>query len=94
MTRQSEQRHPQEQKDRAIVERFQAEGKSDYNLAELARLRIRYRNFPGARELQADLDRFLTQWGLTEEELFDISRQLHAERIYNRNRNGEQEDWS
>lgn len=94
MTRQSQQRHPQEHKDRAIVDRLQAEGQSDYNLAELARLRIRYRNFPGAQAIQEELERLLSQWNLTEETLFAKTRQLHADRIYSRNRNGEQEDWS
>ena len=39
-------------------------------MAEVARLRIRYRNFPGARDIQRDLDVILQQWDMTEDELF------------------------
>lgn len=91
-----DQKHPQEKRDRALVDRLLAEGKSDFNLVELARLRIRYRGFPGARTIQKDLDRLLTQWELTEAELFALTRQLHASgQIYRRSRNGEEaQDWS
>lgn len=94
MVRQPEQQHPQEKSDRALVDRLLQEGKTDYNLAELARLRIRYQNFPGARAIQRDLDRLLTDWGLTEEDLFAKTQQLHAKGIYRRDRSGELEDWS
>jgi len=92
-----DQKHPQEKRDRNLVDRLLSEGKSDRNLVELARLRIRYRGFPGARTIQKDLDRLLSQWGLTtEEELFSLTRQLHASgQIYRRNSNGEEaQDWS
>lgn len=51
--------------------------KNDYNLAEVARLKIRYQNFPGARDIQFDLDSILQQWEMTEDELFAESRKLH-----------------
>ncbi|MGB6167424.1 MAG: DUF3288 family protein, partial [Geitlerinemataceae cyanobacterium] len=60
-----EQQHPQAQKDRAIVNTLIAEEPTDYNLSELARLRIRYRGFPGARDIQNDLDIALQNWQLT-----------------------------
>ena len=91
-----DQQHPQEKKDRAIVNRLLQEEVKDLNLAELARLRIRYLNFPGAREIQQDLDLLLQKWQLTEEELFEKTRQLHAKgKVYQRQTTGEnQQDWS
>lgn len=73
-----DQQHPQEKHDNDIVERLLRENPSDYNLAELARLRIRYCGFPGARELQKNLDVVLQQWQMSEEQLFTLTRQLHA----------------
>jgi hypothetical protein len=65
-------------------------------LAEIARLRIRYGGFPGAREIQDKLDLVLQQWNLTEESLFELTRQIHAEvRVYKRNSDSEStDDWS
>ncbi|MGD2183583.1 DUF3288 family protein [Lusitaniella coriacea] len=95
MAIQQNQKHPQEKNDRATVDLLLQEGRSDYNLAELARLRIRYRGFPGAKEIQQDLDRLLQEWQLQEEELFTLTRQLHESGdLYRRGRSGEQEDWS
>jgi hypothetical protein len=51
-----DQTHPQEKKDKEIVDRLLRENPNPYNYAELARLRIRYCDFPGARELQKNLD--------------------------------------
>ncbi len=49
-----DQKHPQEKSDRLIVNELLLADATDYNLAELARLRIRYCNFPGARQLSQD----------------------------------------
>ena len=91
-----DQKHPQEKNDRQIVENLLQTGINDFNLVELARLQIRYRNFPGAREMQRDLDLLIKQWGLTEEELYDRTRELHSKAKIYQNRGGgkEQEDWS
>lgn len=89
-----DQKHPQAHIDREIVRNFFVEGPSDYNLAELARLRIRYRDFPGARDIQHDIETILIQWELTEEELFAKTRELHAQgKVYQKNADN-QEDWS
>jgi hypothetical protein len=92
------QRHPQEKIDRAIVDLLlESDPKESMALAELARLRIRYCGFPGAAEIQADLDRLLLKWQLTEEELFAKTRELHnAEQIYQvkAKKYQEQEDWN
>ncbi len=89
-----EQKHPREKQDREILEQLFQEGINDHNLAELARLRIRYQNFPGAKSLQQDLDSLLQQWELTEETLFEKTREIHQKRrVYNAGGN-EEEDWS
>ncbi|QDZ39803.1 DUF3288 family protein [Euhalothece natronophila Z-M001] len=94
MSQSREQKHPREREDKAIVEGlFQGE-MSDYNLAELARLRIRYKNFPGANALQRDLDLLLQQWDLTEEELFAKTREIHQQRRVYTKEETDQEDWS
>jgi Protein of unknown function (DUF3288) len=92
------QRHPQENIDRAIVNQLlESDPKEAMALAELARLLIRYRGFPGAAEIQANLERILTKWQLTEEELFAKTRELHnREQIYQvkAKKYQEQEDWN
>jgi hypothetical protein len=89
-----DQQHPQEKTDKEIVNRLLKEEPNDYNKAELARLRVRYRGFPGAREIQQNLDAVLQQWQLTEEQLFELTRQLHAAgKVYKRGGDS-QDDWS
>jgi hypothetical protein len=95
-TKTQEQQHPQEKKDQAIVDNLLKGQCSDHNLTELARLIIRYHNFPGARQLQLNLQEILRQWGLTEEELFRKTREIYASKKFN-NRNAQREeveDWS
>jgi hypothetical protein len=92
------QRHPQEKIDRIIVDRLlESQPSEDMALAELARLRVRYRGFPGAAEIQALLDELLVKWQLTEDELFAKTRELHDnEQIYQvkAKKYQEQEDWN
>jgi Protein of unknown function (DUF3288) len=92
----TDQQHPLYSRDREVLNNLIQEGSSDYNLAELARLKIRYNGFPGARDIQADLEKLLQQWELTEAELYQKTRQLHAtSRIYQvRSNKREEEDWS
>jgi hypothetical protein len=91
-----EQKHPQAQRDRAILDNLLQSQPNDLLLAELGRLIIRYRGFPGAREIQQDLGRILDRWQLTEEELFDKTRQIHSTgNIYRQKGKGEaQQDWT
>ena len=66
-------------------------------LSELARLRIRYNGFPGATDIQENLDRLLLEWHLTEDQLFAKTRALHSgEQIYQvkAKKYQEQEDWN
>ncbi len=90
-----EQQHPLYYRDRSIVDTLLTQEATDYNLAELARLRIRYQGFPGARDIQRDLNQILQQWGLTEEQLFEKTCQLHSlGGIYKSRGKREEEDWN
>ena len=92
-----EQQHPQARTDRSIVDTLLMEDATDRNLAELARLRIRYRGFPGARDIQVDLDKVLEKWQLTEDILFEKTRLIHATgNVYSQVRSNkrDEEDWS
>jgi hypothetical protein len=90
-----DQQHPQEKNDREIINRLLGDKPTDFSLCELARLRIRYQNFPGAREIQKNLDLLLNQWQLSEAELFSQTRQIHAKgKVYQRQGSEEQQDWS
>lgn len=91
---QKDQNHPQEKRDRQIVNQLLAVNTpTPHNLAELARLRIRYQGFPGARDIQRDLDLLLANWQLTEEQLFAQTRQIHAQATVYRGDSQQQEDW-
>ncbi|GAA6624123.1 DUF3288 family protein [Scytonema sp. NUACC26] len=90
-----EQQHPLYNRDRPIVDTLLTQEVTDYNLAELARLRIRYQGFPGAKDIQRDLNQILQQWSLTEEQLFEKTRQLHnLGGIYKSRGKREEEDWN
>lgn len=95
MSELQEQKHPQEKTEREIVNRLLTGEATDENLLELARLGIRYRNFPGARDIQQDLDLLLKKWQLTEEELYEKTRQIYATgKAYQRRLDNKEEDWS
>ncbi|MFO8040688.1 MAG: DUF3288 family protein [Sodalinema sp.] len=91
-----DQQHPQAKLDRAAINSLLAADPDDLNLAELARLRVRYNGFPGARDIQNDLDTLLKRWNLSEEDLFAKTRQLHGSaRIFNvGTRKADEADWS
>ncbi|XFA72255.1 DUF3288 family protein [Thermosynechococcaceae cyanobacterium Okahandja] len=79
MTTPKQQQHPREAQDRLVAERLLQEEMNDYNLAELGRLLIRYDGFPGADSLKALLADILQKWHLTEAELFERTRAIHAQ---------------
>ncbi|CDN17174.1 MAG: DUF3288 family protein [Richelia sp.] len=90
-----QQEHPLYNRDRPLVNNLLTSEVTDYNLAELARLRIRYQGFPGAIDLQKDLDKVLKQWNLTESELFAKTRSIHnIARIYQSRGKKEEQDWN
>ena len=79
-----DQQHPQWSRDRQVADRLLREDADDLNLAELARLKIRYQGFPGGRDIQKDLDKVMQRWSLTEAELFAKTREIHnSQQIYN-----------
>ncbi|MDY6804109.1 MAG: DUF3288 family protein [Cyanobacteriota bacterium] len=92
--RKEEQTHPQYKRDRSIVEKLLSEEKeTDRGLAELARLKIRYRGFPGARDIQDDLEKMMDKWDLTEESLYQKTRKINAKGKIFREKSNEQDDW-
>ncbi|MEG4351922.1 DUF3288 family protein [Microcoleus sp. LAD1_D3] len=88
-----DQQHPQYKRDRASVNTLLAGEATDYNLSELARLIIRYRGFPGARDIQSDLEKVLQKWNHTEETLYQQTRQIHVKGEVYRKQKSDQEDW-
>ena len=73
----SSQSHPLHGTDRDLIDRLLAcEAPGDSELTELARLLIRYEGFPGADDLQQDMQRLLTLWSLSRDELNNQARAL------------------
>lgn len=73
----SGQSHPLYQLDRDIVDRLlTAEVPGEADLVDAARLLSRYAGFPGAFDLQNDLQRAIRLWGLSREELQARTRAL------------------
>jgi hypothetical protein len=90
-----DQQHPLYNRDYPLVNSLLTQDPNNFNLVELARLRIRYKGFPGARDIQQNLDKVLQQWGLTEEELYEKTRQIHnVGGIYTSRGKKEEEDWN
>ncbi len=90
-----DQQHPLYNRDRPIVESLLADVPTDLNLAELARLRLRYQGFPGARDIQENLEQVMQRWALTEELLFEKTRLIHdAGGIYKSRGKKEEQDWN
>ena len=88
--------HPQYKNDRAAVNTLMGAEPTDFNLAELARLRIRYDGFPGAQDIRDDLNQIMADWSLTEAALFEKTQAIHAqgEPIFQPGRTKKGEDWS
>ena len=88
--------HPRSAKDRAVVNNLMQAQPDDYNLAELARLLIRYQGFPGARDIQQNLQQVLAKWQLTEDALFAKTRAIHYQtRVFSDRFKGDQkQDWT
>lgn len=88
-----EQQHPQYKNDREIVNKLLNESPNNSYLVELARLKIRYKGFPGAWDIQKDLETLMQNWGYTEETLYEKTRQIHASGEAYQRRKTDQEDW-
>ncbi|MEG3861539.1 DUF3288 family protein [Microcoleus sp. herbarium12] len=94
LAKNQDQQHPQYKRDRATVDSLLGKEPTDQNLSELARLIIRYKGFPGARDIQADLKKALQQWNHTEETLYEQTRKIHAKGEVYRKQKSDQEDWA
>lgn len=89
-----EQQHPLYKGDREIVDQLLQKDPTDYSMAELARLKIRYRGFPGAQDIKNDLEKVLQKWQMNEEELFTATREIHAKGQVYKTRGNDSEDWA
>lgn len=90
-----EQRHPQYYGDRNLVnDLIQTEQPTERQLADLARLQVRYLGFPGAKDIQADLEQIMVKWQFTSETLFARTREIHAKgRVFAKQNDG-RDDWA
>lgn len=93
-TQPKDQQHPQYKDDRATLDTILAAEPTDYTLAELARLLIRYRGFPGARDIHTGLKQALQRWQLTESTLYTKTREIHAQAQVYKGRGAKRDDWS
>lgn len=91
-----DQQHPQEYGDRQIIDNIIDAEPTPENLTEIARLLIRYQNFPGARSIQTDIETIMTRWGLNRETLYEKTRQIYASGKLGHQKLGiaEIQDWS
>ena len=70
MDEQQPQSHPLYPTDRELVDQLLAtETPAEAELVNLGRLLMRYTGFPGAHDLQDDLDKTLRLWGLSRDQL-------------------------
>lgn len=90
--------HPQYAKDRELLNRLIQDASQvplpDLVLVEVARLRIRYRGFPGASDIQQDLDSLIQQWRMTEAELFAQTRRIHQRKDVYQASFSKRDDWA
>ena len=76
---QPEQQHPLYASDRDLVDSLLATQQPvDAQLVDLGRLLMRYAGFPGALDLQDDLQKTLRLWGLSRDELNQRCRAIWA----------------
>ena len=76
---QPEQQHPLYATDRDLVDSLLATQQPvDAQLVVLGRLLMRYSGFPGALDLQDDLEKTLRLWGLSRDELNQRCRAIWA----------------
>jgi len=75
----NQQSHPLYGTERDLVDRLLAtEAPADADLVELGRLLMRYEGFPGALDLQEDLQKTLRLWGVSREQLHQRTRAIWA----------------
>ena len=75
-----EQNHPLYSTDRETVDRLLSRNSpNNSDFVDLARLFIRYENFPGAEDLKLDLEKILRFWKLSRSELNNIARKIWSD---------------
>jgi hypothetical protein len=87
-----EQQHPQRNTDLGLLQNLST--LSDEALAEVARLLIRYQDYPEEKEIHQLIQSRLAEWKLTQVALFQRTRQIHNQRAVFRGEGQPQEDWS
>ena len=74
-----DQTHPLHALDRQVLDRLLAVATpADEHLVDAARLLARYQGFPGAADLQQDLEKVLRLWGLDRDQLQERTRRIWA----------------
>ena len=78
----NEQTHPLHATDKKIIDSLiTKEIPEDFDIVNLARLIIRYDNFPGEIELKEDIEKILKFWKLTKDNLFQMSKKLWSKNL-------------
>ena len=73
------QNHPLYESDRELLNRLIAKNyPGEEDLIDLARLFMRYEDFPGAKDIQMDMVKILKLWGITKDELNSSTRKIWA----------------
>ena len=72
-----EQNHPLYSTDRDHIDRLLATSSpSERDFIDLARLFLRYEGFPGALDLQHDMEKILNIWGISRQDLNSRTKKL------------------
>ena len=73
------QNHPLYETDRLLLNRLISKNNpAEADLIDLARLFMRYEDFPGAKDIQIDLVKILKLWGITRDQLNSSTRSIWA----------------
>ena len=73
------QNHPLYETDRDLLNRFISKNNpAEEDLIDLARLFMRYEDFPGAKDIQMDMVKILKLWGITKEDLNKSTKKIWA----------------
>ena len=73
------QNHPLYETDRDLLNRLISKNNpAEADLIDLARLFMRYEDFPGVKDIQMDMVKILKLWGITKEELNRSTRKIWA----------------
>ena len=74
------QNHPLYQTDRENLDRLIGiDSPTSIEFVELARLLIRYQDFKGAEDLNADMEKLLKKWSINRHQLEEITRKTWSE---------------